>query len=187
MFEAVWFAWGAVASPGTRRPGKRPVSVSCPQPRGCATRLWPRWSWAAGIAVGDGGDFAVEIVAVVAAVGLLVVGFGGPVAADVSGAEGEVGRGELEGGGAAEGLLGDAVDSEGLGTGAGSEDGVVPGAVIDLSGGDGGGGGAVPPFAVEFAVVADVQDRVVLAGQGAGWRARFSGWRQGCRRWCWWS
>jgi len=40
------------------------------------------------VAVGDVGDFAVEVVAVVAAVGLLVVGLGGPVPADVPSAEG---------------------------------------------------------------------------------------------------
>jgi hypothetical protein len=78
-----------------------------------------QWSRAAGVAVGDGGDFAVEVVAVVAAPGLLVVGFAGPVAADVPGTEGEVGGGELEAGGAAESLLGDAVEGEGLGAGAG--------------------------------------------------------------------
>jgi hypothetical protein len=63
----------------------------------------------------------------------LVVGFAGPVAADVSGAEGEVGGGELEAGGAGEGLLGDPVEVEGLGGGAGGEDGVVPDAVIGIA------------------------------------------------------
>ena len=37
-----------------------------------------QWSRAAGVAVGDVGDFAVQVVAVIDAAGLLVVGFGGP-------------------------------------------------------------------------------------------------------------
>jgi hypothetical protein len=116
---------------------------------------------------GDVGDLPVEVVEVAGGAVLVVVGFGGPVAAGVPGTDGEVagvGGGEVDGAG--EAALELPVEVEGLAAAGGGEDGVVPQAVVDAGGGGDGGGGAVGPLGVEFAVGSDVQDGCVAAGVG---------------------